>query len=102
MKISSIESVIRAFRAKFGQDALVPYADSDEDPYGAGFMINDVPATFSVITQDGTLPEGQYDVQIESYPPGDYVFTNIVSLEELLRLADLIAGPREQWPTQQN
>jgi hypothetical protein len=39
MKISSVESVIRAFRAKYGRDALVPYADSDEDPYGTSFMI---------------------------------------------------------------
>jgi len=102
MKISSVENVIRAFRARYGRDALVPYADSDDDAYGTSFMINDVPATFSVLTQDGTLPEGQYDIQIESYPPGDYLFTNIVSLEELLRLADLMAGPQEQWPTQQD
>jgi hypothetical protein len=100
MKISSVESVIRAFRAKYGRDALVPYADSDEDPYGTSFMIKDVPATFSVLTKDGTLPEGQYDFQIESHPAGDYLFTNIVSLEELLLLADLMAGLPEQWPTQ--
>ena len=99
MKVSSIEELLTEFRVRYGSNALVLYADSDEDPYGTSFMLQGIPATFSVITRDGTLPDGQYDIQIESYPPGDYIFTSIVSLEKFLQLVHLMVGPPERWPT---
>jgi hypothetical protein len=44
------------------------------------------------------LPEGQYDVQIESAPPGDYLFTAVVSLEEFMALLRAVSGPKNTWP----
>jgi hypothetical protein len=100
MKIQSIKELVQAVRATYGADRIVPYADSDEDPYGTGFRVTGIRATFSVLTQEGRFPDGMYDVQIESYPPGDYLFTKVVSRVEFLRLMDLVTGPEDRWPKQ--
>lgn len=57
-----------------------------------------IQATFSVITCEATLPSETYDVQIESAPPGDYVFTGRYSLDELLQLVRRYFAPEAQWP----
>lgn len=53
---------------------------------------------FSVLTLDGTLEEDRFDVQIESMPPGDYIFTGEVTLGELLKLLDVCARPVSDSP----
>ncbi len=77
---------------------IKPYGTSPDEINGTGFVITGVPATFSVHTQDGHLPPDQYDVQIESNPPGEYVYTNVVNLEAFIDLAEKICGPKEGWP----
>ena len=77
---------------------LRPYGSSPEEEHGLGFVIEGIPAVFSAITLDGTLEENRFDVQIESCPPGDYIFTGQVELAELLELIDVFTRPRSEWP----
>ena len=37
---------------------------------------------------------GLYDIQIESLPPGDYIFTGHVTLPEFMGLIGIKAGDR--------
>jgi hypothetical protein len=55
-------------------------------------------ATFSVVTLNGTLPPGRFDIQIEGIPPGEYLYQDEVSLDVLLNLIEVMAGPKESWP----
>jgi hypothetical protein len=96
MRSGSIQNVIDAVEALHGPVTL--YGSDPSEEHGTCFKIAGVPATFSVITQDGRLPTGQYDVQIEGVPPGDYLYTSIVSLESLLNLITRVKGPENQWP----
>ena len=65
-------------------------------------MIAGVPATFSVHTQDGQLENGKYDIQIEDNPPGEYIYTDIVELDEFMKLVAQVCGPKEGWPLTKN
>src|SRR5690349_13946463 len=98
MKVASINLLLDSVRALYGGKAIRPYADSPDDPYGTGFSLEGIDATFSVLTQAGQLPEGQYDVRIESAPPGDYLYTAVVSLEEFMALLRAVSGPKNTWP----
>jgi hypothetical protein len=98
MTSSAIETVLSRFRATYGADAIALYGALPDEEHGTCFTVHGIPATFSVHTQDGGLHDGRYDVQIESQPPGDYVFTAIVALDRLLELATLVSGPRDLWP----
>jgi hypothetical protein len=94
---SEISVLIKAVRSRYGS-AYVPYGTSDEEQNGTGFRIEDIPATFSALCLEDT-PHEQYDIQIESYPPGDYIYTDIVRLDQLLSLIDRFMKPIEYWPT---
>ena len=76
---------------------MQPYGGDAEDGYGTGFTLK-APVTFSVHTREGTLPPGTYDVRIESNPPGDYIYTDVVSLETFLTIVAKLHGPEEHWP----
>jgi hypothetical protein len=78
--------------------AIVPYGSSMREEHGVAFRIAAVPATFSAITLDGSMSLDTYDVQIESYPPGEYIYTAQVSLAELLALIQRHFEPAETWP----
>lgn len=70
---------------------MKPYGGSfekAEEEHGLGWRLEGVAAVFSAITFDGTLLD-MYDVQIESDPPGDYLFTGRYSLAQLLQLVPL-------------
>jgi hypothetical protein len=93
---SEIAVLIEAVRSRYGA-SYVPYGTSDEEQNGTGFRIEDIPATFSALCSEDT-PRGQYDIQIESYPPGDYIYADIVTLDQLLSLVEQFREP-ESWPT---
>jgi hypothetical protein len=89
--------LLSGVREIFGSDSIRPYGDWD-DPQSVGFTIRGVQATFSVILED-RLPEGHYNIQIESYPDNfDYFYAGRVSLYDFLDLIRLMAGPKERWP----
>jgi hypothetical protein len=94
---SEIAVLIKAVRSRYGL-AYAPYGTSGEEQNGTGFRIEDIPATFSALCLEDT-PHGQYDIQIESYPPGDYIYTDIVRLDQLLSLIERFRKPIEYWPT---
>ncbi len=96
-KVEAIEELLNGVREIFGVHSIRPYGDCDE-PESVGFMIEGIKATFSVLVED-RLAEGAYNIQIESCPPGDYVYADIVSLPSFLELAELVSGPPERWPS---
>jgi hypothetical protein len=83
-------------------DAITPYGgafEHAEDEHGLGWRLEGAPVTFSAITLDSTLPAETYDVQIESDPPGEYLFIGRYSLAELRQLVGRYFGPEAEWPT---
>lgn len=93
---SEIAVLIGAVRSRHGA-SYAPYGTSDEEENGTGFRIQDIPATFSALYLEST-PYAQYDIQIESYPPGDYIYTDIVTLDQLMSLVERFRKPIEYWP----
>lgn len=91
-----ISALIDELRSRYGT-SYVPYGTSDDEENGTGFRIKDIAATFSALCLDDT-PHGKYDIQIESYPPGDYIYTDIVTLDHLLALIEKYREPFEHWP----
>src|SRR5688572_28621149 len=98
MHSARIAALLSAVRSKFGEQALSYHGGSWTEVDGVGFTVVGVPATFSVHTHDGTLPDGQYDLQIEGVPPGDYIFADVVSLDALLALVERMSKPPSEWP----
>ena len=98
MTSKSVDILLNAIKSVYGKAKIHPYGTSPEEEHGTGFRIKGVPATFSVLTLEGSLPEGRYDIQIESYPPGEYVYADEVDLNEFLLLVEKICGPESNWP----
>ena len=98
MHSSRIQELLNAVRARYPKPAFAYYGNSSNEFHGAAFRIEGVPATFSVHTHEGDLPDGMYDVQIEGVPPGDYIYTQVVSLSEFLSLIDRMSQPSSEWP----
>ena len=95
---ASIQALRTAVGLLVGPDRVLLYGSSEREEHATAFRILDVPATFSVHTREGELPAGKYDIQIESFPPGEYLHTSGVSLEEFLELVRRMHGPEGQWP----
>lgn len=101
MPDTSIRQLLSELR-KACPDAITPYGgdfERAEDEHGLGWRLEGAPVTFSAITLGGTMPAETYDVQIESYPPGEYLFTGRYPLAELLQLVRRYFGPEGEWPT---
>ena len=96
MRSQEIQKLIDAVESLHGPVEL--YGSDPSEEHGTCFTIAGVPATFSVITLEGRLPSGRYDVQIEGSPPGDYIYISEVSLDEFLELVARMGGPQERWP----
>lgn len=90
-----INELLTALRARFGEDALIPYGEVSWD-HAVGFRIRGVDATFSVLTEHS--PEGVFDIQIEGIPLGEYVYCDDATVDQLVELAVIFSGPRKQWP----
>jgi len=98
MGSESIDALLHTVAETYGEDAITPYGTDSEEQHGTGFTLTGIKATFSVITRDGELPFGRYDIQVEGIPPGEYVYTSEVSLAEFMGLLKRFAGPEAQWP----
>lgn len=96
MRSQEIQRLVDAVEARFGP--VEPYGSAASEGHGTCFKVAEVPATFSVLTLDGTLPPARYDIQIEGSPPGDYLYADEVSLAEFLELVARMSGPEEGWP----
>lgn len=90
-----VETLLDELRRRYGE-RLIPYGTSAVEKHGTGFRLEGVPAVFSVLTLDGTLQAGRFDVQIESFPPGEYAWADEYELDALLNvIADIERGV---WP----
>jgi hypothetical protein len=98
MQSESIRRLRAAVDGIYGSGAVSLYGSSEDEEHGTAFTLAGIPATFSVYTRDGALADGEYDVQIESVPPGDYLYTDVVTLERFLELVARVVGPPDQWP----
>lgn len=96
MRSRDIQTLVDAVEAAYGPIEL--FASSPEEEHGTCFKLAGIPATFSVLTLEGTLPSGVYDVQIEGIPPGDYLYVAQVSLSAFLELVSQMRRPQLQWP----
>ena len=96
MRSSTIQKLITAVKSTYGP--VTPYGSETGEEHGAGFRIAGIPAIFSVHTQEGELPPDEYDVQIESFPPGDYLYISITMLQGILDLIAKLQRPEEEWP----
>ena len=96
MRSAEIQRVIDAVETAYGPLPLYGSDASEED--GICFQVPGAAATVSVTTRNGRLPTDQYDIQIESRPPGDYIYTSVVSMDRLLTLIERLRGPEDDWP----
>ena len=88
--------LIVSLKRKYGE-SYVPYGTSDEEVEGTGFRIAGIEATFSALCLAETL-EGKYDIQIESYPPGDYLYNDVLDLGAFMSLIEQFRAPLNDWP----
>ena len=96
MRRDDVTILIDRLKAIYGEKYR-PYGTSETEDEGTGFRITDIAATFSVVCV-GDTPVGKYDVQIESYPPGDYLYTDELDLDSLLQLVEVFRRPVDAWP----
>ena len=91
----NLRNLIEALIEQYG-DLYSPYGTSPSEPEGTGFRIAGTEATFSVMCAAGDADE--YDVQIESDPPGNYLFNTVTTLHGLMVLIPVFGQPQERWP----
>ena len=96
MKHPLIAELIAALEETYGGSYL-PYGTSEQEENGTGFRIVGIEATFSVVCLYDT-PTGKFDVQIESFPPGDYLFNDVLNLKQLMSLIETYRAPFSAWP----
>jgi hypothetical protein len=91
-----VSTLIGRLRDAYGR-SYVPYGTSDDEAEGTGFRIIGIEAIFSVMCTENT-PAAMFDIQIESYPPGEYLYADIVALEDFMALVEKYRGPMKSWP----
>jgi len=96
VRSAEIQKLIDTVEKRHGSIEL--YGSDTEEEHGTCFIVDGVPATFSVITLDGTLPPDTFDLQVEGTPPSDYLHTTTVSLAELLQLIVQFGQHSSKWP----
>lgn len=96
MRSLEIQRLVHMVEAKYGTVQLFGTHPSEE--HGTCFIVRGIPATFSVLTDEGKMPQGTYSVQVESMPPGDYLHICEVSLAEFMELVESTRGKSYSWP----
>lgn len=95
MPLPQITQLIEFLRSEFG-DLYRPYGTSSEEFDGTGFRLADIPATFSVVcSSPDTLI---FNIQVESFPPGDYIYIADLDQSSLLTFIRQFKQPQELWP----
>ncbi len=75
---------------------MSPYGTSDEEVDGTGCRIAGIEATFSAIRLP-TTPSGLLDIQIESFPPGDYIYQAEIPIDAFIGLIEEYRQPQDRW-----
>lgn len=95
MHSPEIDSLIKAVSERF--DGFEYYGSSAQELHGVAFKLMGIPASFSVHTENGSLKDC-YEVQVEGVPPGDYAYTDEVSLHDFLELISRYRQSPDEWP----
>ena len=100
MPNASVTFLLKRLRETFGFNNVLPYGTYPDEEDSTGFRIRGIPATFSALTFSDNpgkqLPHGRYDIQIESFPPGYYIYSDEVDLNDFFILIKRIA--KDDWP----
>jgi hypothetical protein len=96
MRHPRIIELVANIKRKYGE-SYMPYATSDQEEEGTGFRIAGIEATFSAMCLAET-PEGMYDIQIESYQSGNYLYNAVIDLNGFLSLIERYRAPLDIWP----
>ena len=97
MRSSEIQRLVGAVEEIHGPITL--YGSNELEEHGTCFTLKGIPATFSVLTLEGTLGHDQFDVQIEGRPPGYYMYNlELCSLDEFLQTVEIFKLPPKSWP----
>ena len=98
MRSGALPVLVEAVEARFGP--IRRHGGDPDDEHHMSFTPAGVPASFSVHTREGELPDGWYDVQIEHDPPWVYVYTELVAFSEFLMIAHRVRTcPVAEWPS---
>lgn len=95
MHSHEIKKLIKAVSEKFG--SIEYYGSTANEEHGVCFTVQEINATFSISTIDGTLKDS-YDIQIEGVPPGEYLYTSKVSLQKFIELVSDFTKSVNEWP----
>ena len=95
MHSHSIQKLIEAVLKNY--EGLEYYGSSRNEEHGVCFMLQDKKVTFSVSTLGGSLVD-TYDIQVEGIPVGEYVYTEEVTIPNLIQLIDTFSKAESLWP----
>jgi len=75
------------------------YGSHEDEMHGTCFKLEGIQATFSILTEEGTMSKDTFSIQIENGPPGEYVNRlNPCKLNDFLQTIRLYKAPIEEWP----
>ena len=83
--MTGLQTLIRHLQRTYGA-RYQPCPAQDEDAPLLQFCIQDIPATISVLF--AAREPGDFYVQLESRPAGEYLYTTISSISGLVELID--------------
>ena len=95
MRREIISKLIEYLKTEY--TSYVPYGTFEDEEEGTGFRITEIPATFSVLSF-GDTPENILDVQVESYPPGNYLNNVELEFDDFIQLIEMYRQPMSNWP----
>lgn len=96
MKRPLIAALNAALKETYG-GSCIPYGTSEDEEAGTGFRVVGIDATFSAVCLDDT-PKGKLDIQVESFPPGEYLFNDVLDLKQFMSLIEAYRAPFSAWP----
>ena len=79
-------------KEKYGDEYILHGSDESE---GIGFRIKSIATSFSALSF-GDILENKSNFQVESFPPGDYMFTGEITLKKFTNLIELFRAPQDE------
>ncbi len=97
MRSLEIQKLIDTVENTYGSITL--YGSQEIEQHGTCFMLEGISATFSVLTLEGKLPAGKYDIQIEEQPPNHYIYNlEECVLDDFIQIIEHYKKPIMEWP----
>jgi len=96
MRSTQIQNLIAQVEKIYGPITL--YGSQEDEQLGTCFFLENISATFSVLTLDGKMPKDTFSIQVEGRPPGDYIYTDDLSLDDFLKIISIYKKPNDDWP----